>query len=98
MLDSLQGPFDAGTKFLFDKNGGKLAQFKIGREVIAAIPWGIDGFDRAQASQELQPWLAAPKLMSSRFMISSMERALRKRKEARRSRRLIFVSQLFSGN
>ena len=48
MLDSLQGPFDAGTKFLLDKNSGKLAQFKIGREVIAAIPGRIYRFDRTQ--------------------------------------------------
>ena len=38
VLDSLESSFDAGTKFLLDENGRKLAQLEIGREMIAAIP------------------------------------------------------------
>ena len=55
MLDSLKGSSDARTKFLLDKNSGKLAQFKIRREVIPAIAGRINRFDRTQTPQELQP-------------------------------------------
>ena len=53
-MDSLESSFHAWTKFLLDENRGKLAQLEIGREVIAAISWGVYRFDSAHASQELQ--------------------------------------------
>jgi hypothetical protein len=31
VLDSLEGPLDAGAKFLLDEDGSKFAQFEIGR-------------------------------------------------------------------
>ena len=82
MLDSLKGSLDTRAKFLLDENRGKLAQFQIGGEVIAAIPGRIDSLDSPKLRKSLSPWLAAPKLMSSRFMISSIVRGFAETKRS----------------
>ena len=55
VLAAFVGPWDARAKLLLDKGGGNLTQLEISRELIATIPWRIDGFNRTQASQKPQP-------------------------------------------
>ncbi len=69
MLNSLKGPLDARAKFVLDKDSRKLAQFKIGREVIVGDPRGeYTALTAPKPRKSFRPWLAAPERMCSRFI------------------------------